>query len=312
MSFINNPESSTDVWLEWLTHVRNGGDAAFEQILRLEIEGYVDRILDQANIRSGMTLLDVGAGEGTVALRAIERFGPTLRLILTDVSEPLLLRARAHAVELGVQDQCTFILCGADQLAGIENESVDVVTTRSALAYVHDKARALREFNRVLKPGGRISLGEPVFQDDAYHACVLKSLTEKGSTTDRLTPLLHRWKAAQFPDTPEGIAVQPLTNFSERTLFEMTRAAGFSPVHLEFHMDLCPSRITSWHVFLHSSPHPLAPALIDILDERFTVEERQIFEAVFKPLVESGCAMTLSRMAFVSATKAVAQTMPPI
>ena len=40
--------------------------------------------------------------------------------------------------------------------------SVDVVTTRSVLIYVKDKAAALREFYRVLKPGGRVSLFEPI------------------------------------------------------------------------------------------------------------------------------------------------------
>ena len=39
---------------------------------------------------------------------------------------------------------------------------VDVVTTRSVLIYVKDKAASLREFYRVLKPGGRLSVFEPI------------------------------------------------------------------------------------------------------------------------------------------------------
>jgi ubiquinone/menaquinone biosynthesis C-methylase UbiE len=304
------PPAPTDVWFEWLVKVRSGGDAAFEATLRSEVGQYVDRILDQSGLRAGMTLVDVGTGEGAVAFRAIERFGPTLRVVLTDISEPLLLRAQARAAELGVQEQCTFIACGADRLAGIETGSVDVVTTRSALAYVRDKAGALSEFNRVLKPGGRIALGEPIFQDDAFHACVLRSLvqSERSSTSDPLHPLLHRWKAAQFPDTPEGIAANPLTNFSERVLFEMVRSAGFSPVHLEFHVDVMPSHIPSWQVFLETSPHPLAPALGDIMENQFSQEERQLFEAAYRPLIESGRAMTVLRMAYVSGTKAPSES----
>jgi arsenite methyltransferase len=36
------------------------------------------------------------------------------------------------------------------------------LTTRSVLIYVADKAGAFREFHRVLRPGGRISLFEPI------------------------------------------------------------------------------------------------------------------------------------------------------
>jgi len=309
MTSMNDPKSSTDVWSRWLLHVRNGGDAAFEQTLRLEVQQYVDRLLDDARIGPGMTLLDVGTGEGAVPFRAIERFGPGLRVVLTDISTPLLSRAQARAAELGAQSQCQFIRCAADRLDGIEDGSVDVVTARSALAYVSDKGAAFREFWRVLRPGGRISLAEPIFQDDAFHACALKSLAEAdgGSPRDRLWPLLHRWKAAQFPDTPAGIAANPLTNFSERTLFELTRAAGFSPIHLELHMDLSASPLPSWQTFLETSPHPLAPPLVDILDKQFSDEERRLFEATFRPLIESGRAMTVLRMAYLSATKSAVE-----
>jgi ubiquinone/menaquinone biosynthesis C-methylase UbiE len=54
------------------------------------------------------------------------------------------------------------MLASADSLADIADASVDVVTTRSVLIYVKDKAAALREFYRVVRPGGRISIHEPI------------------------------------------------------------------------------------------------------------------------------------------------------
>jgi arsenite methyltransferase len=299
------PNAESDEWSRWLLDLRHGGDQTFNQKIRGSLQRYADRVLDGARLAPGMTLADIGTGEGLVAFRAIERIGPSLRIVLTDISAPMLRHVKALADERGVQQQCTFVECAADKLAAIPDSSVDVVTTRAVLAYVTDKSAALREFLRILKPGGRISLGEPIFQDDAFAACALRRMVDapQADSADRFRPLLHRWKAAQFPDTPEKLAASPLTNYSERTLFELVRVAGFTPIHLELHIDLCPSDLNSWKVFLDSSPHPWAPALNEILPQQFTPEEREHFEQTMRPLVESGQALTTIRTAYITASK---------
>jgi ubiquinone/menaquinone biosynthesis C-methylase UbiE len=270
------------------------------------LEDYADRVLDGAGLAPGMTLADIGTGEGLVAFRAIHRVGPSLRVVLTDISAPMLRHVRTLAEERGVQEQCTFVECAADKLAGIPDSSIDVVATRSVLAYVADKGKALREFFRVLKPGGRISLAEPVFQDDAVAASALKAMVAAPQTAsvDPFTALLHRWKSAQFPDTQEKILANPLTNFSERTLFELARVAGFAEIHVELHIDMRRSEINSWDVFLGSSPHPWAPPLTEILANQFTPQERQSFEQAMRPLVESGRPLSTVRMVYVTAERA--------
>ena len=62
----------------------------------------------------------------------------------------------------GLLTGARFVLTAADPLDGIADASVDVVTTRSVLIYVKDKAAALQAFYRVLRPGGRISVFEPI------------------------------------------------------------------------------------------------------------------------------------------------------
>jgi arsenite methyltransferase len=301
----SQPDSQSDVWSRWLLHGRHGGDAAFDRTVRADVEPYADRVLDAAKLEPGMTLADIGTGDGLIAFRAIDRIGPSLHVVLTDISAPMLRHTQALASERGVQQQCSFVECGADKLTGIPDASVDVAATRAVLAYVADKAAALREFHRILKPGGRISLAEPIFQDDAFAACALKAMVDaqRPDNSDPFRPLLHRWKAAQFPDTHEKIALSPIANFSERTLFELVRVSGFTQIHLELHIDMLASKITSWKVFLESSPHPWAPPLTDILAEQFTPEERQFFEKMLRPLVESGQALTVIRAVYLNATK---------
>src|ERR1039458_747361 len=132
-----NPEFVTqkndfgsDIWSEWLLHQRHANDPAYAQVVQSVVGGYADRVLEGAQLAAGMTLVDVGAGEGLVAFRAIDRIGPSLRVILTDVSAAMLRHVETLAIERQVRQQCTFLHCPADQLREIPDVSVDVVATR--------------------------------------------------------------------------------------------------------------------------------------------------------------------------------------
>ncbi len=295
----------SDLWSDWLLHRRHADDPGYDRVVRSAIERYADRVLDGARLAPGCSLADIGAGEGIVAFRAIERIGASLRVLLTDVSQPMLRHAEALSIERGVHAQCTFVQCAADELKQIADASVDVVTTRAVLAYVADKAAALREFHRILKPGGRLSIAEPVFQDDAFAARALRTLieTRPAGSVNRFMPLLHRWKAAQYPDTEEKIQHSPIANYSERDLVRFAQGAGFGEIHMELHIDIVPSIVTSWDVFLRSSPHPLAPTLSVIMAQQFTAEERQFFEQVFRPVVEDPKSVTADRIVYLTATR---------
>lgn len=182
-----------DVWSEWLLHRRHADDPAYGRLVQAFVEGYADHVLEGAQLAAGMTLVDVGAGEGLVAFRAIDRIGPSLRVILTDVSAPMLRCAESIALQRNVWPQCSFLECTADNLKGIADASVDVVATRAVLAYVADKQAALGEFSRILKPGGRLSIAEPILQDDAFYTMALRRRIEDQSRPmDRFLTLMHR------------------------------------------------------------------------------------------------------------------------
>jgi arsenite methyltransferase len=149
-----------DCWSEWLLRRRFGGDAEVERLAMERLRATRDRVLDQALLSEGEALLDVGCDDGLIAVGALER-GAALA-IFSDVSQDLLVESRRLADELGVVDRCQFACAPADELALVASGSVDVVTTRSVLIYVKEKARAFQEFHRVLRPGGRLSLFEPI------------------------------------------------------------------------------------------------------------------------------------------------------
>jgi hypothetical protein len=72
-----------DRWHRWLLDARFGGDAAGrEKDLTEFLYPVRDAVLDRARLRPGGTLLDVGAGDGLIAFGALERLGPSGRVIL--------------------------------------------------------------------------------------------------------------------------------------------------------------------------------------------------------------------------------------
>ena len=295
----------TDVWAQWLLGRRDAGDPAYRQRVQAEMGRVRDRVLDAAKLATGMTLVDVGAGEGLIGFGALDRLGPAGRVVFTDVSAPLLRYAEGIAVKRGVRAQCAFVHGTAERLDGLADGSVDVVATRASLAYVQRKDAALREFHRVLRPGGRISLAEPVCQDEAFQTCAIGRLIEaQPAHPDRdYLRLLHRFRSAQFPSTEPAIAAHPLTNFSERDLVPLAGQAGFPDVHVELHIDHGRSPPIPWDVYLDISPHPWAPTLREVMAERFSPAERELLERVMRPLVESGRGISSEATAYLSAEK---------
>ena len=298
------PAPQVDPWFDWLTHRRQGGPKPAKSIGR-DVERYRERVLDGAQLKENMTLVDVGTGDGLIALGAVARVGPSLKVILTDISPALLRRAEEAARQRGVLDQCTFVEATAQAFPSLSANSIDVVTMRSVLVYLADKAAVAREFHRVLKPGGRVSLAEPIYRDEALNLAALarqlESQPESPETHD--ARLFLRWKTAQMPSVLADIDRNPLTNFSEHDLVTIFESAGFTDIHLELHIDVRRLGAESWDTILDASPRPNTPTLREILATQFTPEERAHFEARLRPLAESGTTLYRDTMAFLTAVK---------
>jgi len=107
--------------------------------------------------RQGGTLLDVATGTGDVLFAAAAKH-PEYRVFAgVDISEGMLAVARDKATRLGVAGE--FATMDATELKFGER-TVDAITIAFGLRNVVDKGRALDEFNRVLKPGGKLLILE--------------------------------------------------------------------------------------------------------------------------------------------------------
>ena len=157
-----------DRWCDWLLRARHGGDDEYAAALRPMLDDIRDRLLDHAALRPGLDVIDVGCGDGLAGFGALER-EPTSVVTFVDISPALLEHTRAIAHRRGFAERCRFLVASAESLAAIPDASADVVLVRAVLAYVDRKAVAMEEFRRVLRPGGRVSIVDPIFQDQALH-----------------------------------------------------------------------------------------------------------------------------------------------
>lgn len=104
------------------------------------------------------TVLDVGCGTGYLGL-GMAHAGRVDDLHLVDLSPGMLDRARTNAASLGVE--ATFVEATATELP-YDDDSVDAIVTRGVLHHLHDVPAALREWRRVVRPGGPVLvLSEP-------------------------------------------------------------------------------------------------------------------------------------------------------
>jgi arsenite methyltransferase len=112
-----------------------------------------------AFLQPGEVVLDVGSGAGIDSILAARRVGPTGKVIGLDIVEAMGDRARANAIEAGVEGWTEFLQGEMEQIP-LQDSSVDVVISNGVLNLSGRKSRALAEIYRVLVPGGRISLAD--------------------------------------------------------------------------------------------------------------------------------------------------------
>jgi ubiquinone/menaquinone biosynthesis C-methylase UbiE len=292
----------SDVWATWILERRFGDPAEAARALEF-LEPVRDRVLDAAEIESGDTLLDVGAGDGLIAFGALPLVGDEGRVIFADVSQDLLDVSRELAAELDALDRCEFVLARAENLAWVADESVDVVTTRSVVIYVEDKQRAFDEFHRVLKPGGRLSIFEPI---DRF-ACPEPEGHLGGFDLTSVAPLVKRVRDTS--DQLAGPGESTLVDFDERDLLEFAERAGFRKVELTYEAEIEQGGGShwgselGWETFIRVAPNPLAPTLAETIDQALTPEEAERFVAHMRPLFEAKEGVARSAVAYLKAVK---------
>jgi len=105
-------------------------------------------------IRPGLRVLDVGCGPGTITIDLAERVAPG-DVVGIDASPDVIAQAAATATERGVTN--ARFATGDAYALDFADDTFDIVHAHQTLQHLTDPASALREMNRVTKPGGIVA-----------------------------------------------------------------------------------------------------------------------------------------------------------
>lgn len=285
-----------DIWAAWVLERRFGSREHAEHFLA-KLAPVRERLLDHAALTDQDTLLDVGCGDGFIGFGALTRT-PTAKVIFSDISEELLDRVQEVASHAGVLDQCRFLKAPVEDLSAVDTEGVDVVTMRSVLIYVAAKEQALHECHRVLKPGGRLSVFEPV---NGFRYPEPPGMLW-GYDVTPVNELAERLKAVyQEIQDPSR---DPMYDFDERSLLACVEQAGFTEVHVDARFESRWERsMLDWETLKTTAGNPRIPTLSEAMEQALTPDERIAFEDHLRPLVESHHRKVETEVVYVWATK---------
>ena len=188
-----------------------------------------------AELKPGEVVLDLGSGGGIDCFLAAKKVGPQGRVIGLDMTPDMIKLARHNAKKIGATN--VEFRFGEMEEIPLEDESVDVIISNCVVNLSPDKDAVFGEANRVLRPGGRISISDIVIHGelpelirnrlDAWAGCVAGALDE--------SDYLRKIRAAGFEDVE--VVSRDFAKVSEFAEWEGVREiiaeAGVAPQDLD-------------------------------------------------------------------------------
>jgi arsenite methyltransferase len=168
-------------------------------------------LIAELKVALGERALDVGCGTGLLADYVATVVGPRGSVVGLD---PLPLRIAI--AKKRARPNTSYFVGSALDLSTLADASFDVVYLNAVFHWIDDKALALRNFQRVLKPGGRLG----ITTGSKQHPSAVQEIRRS---------VLSRPPYAAYPAASENVSLR----VSQDELRQLLQDAGFEPRSLE-------------------------------------------------------------------------------
>jgi ubiquinone/menaquinone biosynthesis C-methylase UbiE len=145
--------------------------------------------LDRLEIRPGQRILEIGPGPGRLLIPAAQRVLPGGEAVGIDIQPGMIERLKVRADRAGVTNLKAVL--GDATRPHVSEASFDLVFLCTALGEIPDRAAALCQCHRALKPGGVLSITEIIGDPHYQSRSVVRRLAEAAGF--RLQSIQGRW-----------------------------------------------------------------------------------------------------------------------
>ena len=153
----------------------------------------IEKLAENLAVPAGSHVLDAGCGEGSVAIYLAKKY--QLNITGIDLLDFNISNAESSRIKLGLNDQVTFKLADYSK-TGFPNSSFDAIYTMETLVHAPNYKETIKEFHRLLKPGGKLVLFEYSMAPDGEIPAEAKQAFSKVNQLSSRTQLFFKLNSA--------------------------------------------------------------------------------------------------------------------
>lgn len=204
-------------WTDWLNKTRFSYMTEIQRAQTLNwLISVKDTLIENANIKAGDKIIDIGCGTGLMGFGVLENFQDSVEIIMSDKFEDCLIECENFLKTLNTPNKITFLQSDCADIK-LPSEYIDKAFMRSVLVHIVDKQSAVNDIYRILKKGGSFIAFEPIIASNTrYWELVEPNLIED----------YEEFKRAEndFMSNPNN----SLVNFDQNSLAQNLETAGFN------------------------------------------------------------------------------------